>query len=138
MRASPFLMLTAAAIGSSLTVSAAMAGQAPAAAAGANAARGAKLFLQCAACHTVAPGAASTVGPNLSGVFGAKAATHADYSYSPALAKAGLVWDAANLDAFIKRPSQKVPGTKMAFGGVADPAARADLIAYLATLKAKK
>jgi cytochrome c len=130
-------MLALAAIGSGVIVSAAMAGQAPATAAP-NPVRGGKLFLQCAACHTVAPGGANTVGPNLSGIFGAKAASRAGYSYSPALMKSALVWDAANLDGFIKRPSQKVPGTKMAFGGVADPTARADLIAYLATLKAKK
>jgi cytochrome c len=129
-------MLAVAAIASVVFVATAVAGQTELA--GANPARGGKLFLQCAACHSVAPGAANTVGPNLSGVFGAKAAMQAGYSYSPALAKSGLIWDATNLDAFIKRPTQKVPGTKMTFGGLADPAARADLIAYLATLKAEK
>lgn len=98
-------------------------------------ATGAKLFLQCRACHTVGAGEASGVGPNLSGVVGAKAASKPGYVYSPALAKAGIVWTPTTLDTFLTRPSTLVPGTKMAFSGVAAPKARADLIAYLATLK---
>ena len=100
--------------------------------------RGGRLFLQCRACHTVAPGAPHAVGPNLVGIVGVKAGTRAGYSYSPALAASKTVWTAATLDPFLKRPSQAVPGTKMAFAGVADASVRADLIAYLATLKAKK
>lgn len=114
----------------------ALASSAPAMAA--DAVRGGKLFLQCAACHGVAPGGAHSVGPNLAGIVGAAAATRPGYTYSQALAKSGLTWDAASLDIFLKRPTQAVPGTKMAFAGVADPKARADLIAYLATLKPKK
>lgn len=109
---------------------------APAAAAPAgNAAIGSKLYLQCRACHTVGPAEASGVGPNLSGVVGAKAGVKPGYSFSPAMKKSGIVWTAATLDAFLKRPTAVVPGTKMAFAGVAAPKARQDLIAYLATLK---
>ena len=103
-----------------------------------NAAIGAKLFLQCRACHTVEVGGRNGVGPNLAGVMGAKAAFHPGYKYSPALQKTNLTWNAATMDAWLKRPSAVAPGNKMAFGGVADPAARANLIAYLATLKGKK
>ena len=99
--------------------------------------RGGQLFLLCRACHTVAPGQEHRMGPNLAGVFGTKAASRPGYSYSPALTKAKLVWNPASLDAYLKRPSQAVPGTKMPFGGVANASARADLIAYLATLKSK-
>lgn len=102
-----------------------------------NVARGGKLFLQCRACHTVAPGGAHTVGPNLAGVFGARAASRPGYRYSPSLAQSGVVWNAATLDAFLKRPSQAVPGNKMAFAGVADARSRSDLVGYLATLKGK-
>jgi cytochrome c len=103
-----------------------------------DAATGSKLFLQCRACHTVGATDRSGVGPNLSGVVGAKAGTKAGYTYSPAMAKAGILWDMTKLDAFLMRPSAVVPGTKMAFAGVPNPKARADLIAYLSTLKSGK
>jgi cytochrome c len=102
-----------------------------------NAATGAKLFLQCRACHTVAPGAAHTVGPNLAGVMGAKAATRPGYTYSPALKKANLTWDKATMDAWLTRPAKVAPGNKMVFAGMSNPQARADVIAYLGTLKGK-
>lgn len=100
--------------------------------------RGSRLFLQCAACHSVDPGGPNRVGPNLAGIFGAKATTRRGYQYSVALAKAGLVWKATSLDAYLKRPNEAVPGTKMIFGGVSDAKARTDIIAYLATLKTPK
>ncbi len=100
-----------------------------------DAAKGKTLFLQCRACHTVDAGAPNTVGPNLSGIVGAKSATQVKYVYSPSMTKAGLVWNAATLDKFLTRPSALVPGTKMAFGGVVAPKSREDIIAYLATLK---
>ncbi len=97
--------------------------------------KGKTLFIQCRACHTVDAGAPNTIGPNLSGIVGSKAATQVKYVYSPMMAKSGLVWTTANLDKFLTRPSAVVPGTKMAFGGVAAPKSREDIIAYLATLK---
>jgi cytochrome c len=128
MRNSLFLALA------SLTTQAAAA---PASAADVgDAAIGSKLFLQCRACHTVTPGEPNGVGPNLNGVVGAKAGGRPGYVYSTAMQKSGLVWDTATLDAFLKRPTSVVPGTKMTFAGVAAPKARLDLIAYLATLKA--
>ncbi len=101
-------------------------------------ARGGKLFLQCRACHTVAPADRNGVGPNLNGVVGAKAAAKPGYAFSPALSKSGIVWTNAQLDAFLKRPSAVVPGTKMMFAGIAAPQNRADIIAYLVTLKPAK
>ena len=87
-----------------------------------DAASGQKLFKQrCQGCHTVEPGGRSGVGPNLAGVFGRAAGT-ADYKYSPALAKSGLVWDAA--------PTKAVRGTKMAVG-LPNAGQRADIIEYL-------
>ena len=58
------------------------------------------------------------------------------YSYSPALVAAGadgLAWDSDTLSAYIGDPRGTVPGTKMAFGGIKDEQALADLLAYLAT-----
>ncbi len=100
-----------------------------------DAAIGARLFMQCRACHTVERGGANGVGPNLAGVMGAKAGFHPGYKYSEAMAKAQLSWTPATMDAWLKRPSAVVPGTKMSFPGMPNPKARADMIAYLATLK---
>ena len=40
-----------------------------------------------------------------------------------------------NLDAFLSDPQKLVPGNVMPFSGVADAKQRADLIAYLKTVK---
>lgn len=96
---------------------------------------GARQFLQCRACHTVTQGGANTVGPNLWGIAGAKAASRPGFAYSPALSKSGISWTPSELDAYIARPAQRVPGTKMESSGVANPVARRNLIAYLGTLK---
>ena len=103
--------------------------------AGGDPAFGGKLFLQCRACHTIGAGERSGVGPNLSGIVGRNSGTREGYAYSPAMAKADIVWTPANLNRFLTRPSAVVPGTKMAFVGVAAQKGRDDLIAYLATLR---
>jgi len=111
-------------------------GAAPAAAqAAGNAATGKLVFLQCQACHAVQPGAAALVGPDLAGVVGRKAAALPGYEYSAALKASGITWTSAELDSWLTNPSALVPGTKMAFVGLPSPALRADVIAYLATLK---
>lgn len=97
--------------------------------------RGKLLFLQCGACHAVAPGAPAKVGPNLSGVVGRKAGAVAGFKYSPALAKAGLGWDEGNLDKWLMAPAKLVPGTIMLFPGLPKPEDRKAVIAYLKTLK---
>jgi cytochrome c len=113
-------------------------GAAPAAAQTAsvgNAATGKLVFLQCQACHAVQPGAAALVGPDLAGVYGRKAAALPGYDYSAALKASGITWTSDKLDSWLTNPSALVPGTKMAFVGLASPALRADVIAYLKTLK---
>lgn len=99
---------------------------------------GSKQFLQCRACHTVGPADRSGVGPNLNGVVGAKPGSRRNYNYSAAMKAKGGLWTAAALDAFLTRPMAAIPGTKMGFGGMANPKSRADLIAYLVTLKGPK
>ena len=51
-----------------------------------------------------------------------------------ALQSSGIVWDEAKLDAFIANPAKLVPGTNMAIL-VPDAQERADVIAYVKTLK---
>jgi cytochrome c2 len=46
----------------------------------------------------------------------------------------GIVWDDSSLDRLLATPQKLVPGSFMK-DSVADPADRADIIAYLETLK---
>ena len=43
-------------------------------------------------------------------------------------------WTYADLDAFLTAPAKVLPGTKMAFAGIASATDRANLIAHLRTL----
>jgi cytochrome c len=92
-------------------------------------------FARCAICHTVAKGGGNGVGPNLFDVMGRKAASMPNFYYSQALKSSGITWTPDKLDAWIKSPATLVPGNRMAFSGLDNPQQRADLIAYLATLK---
>lgn len=114
---------------------AASAPTAAAPAAGDLVAAGKAAFAVCAACHSVEPGGASGIGPNLHGVVGRAAGTLAGFTYSKAMSGSGITWSEAELQAFLANPSAKVPGTAMAAGQVADAQRRAAIIAYLASLK---
>jgi cytochrome c len=91
-------------------------------------------FAPCAVCHGIKP-AEKRLGPSMFGIVGRASAAQAGFTYSPALTKAKITWTKAELDAFLKAPMKKVPGTRMAFAGVPDDAKRAALIDYLSTLK---
>jgi cytochrome c len=93
--------------------------------------RGKSLYQACAACHSVDE---NDLGPKHRGVFGRRAGSVADYSYSAALVASGLTWDRSTLDRWLANPSQLVPGTKMYFK-IDDAQRRADVIAYLEQLK---
>jgi cytochrome c len=45
------------------------------------------------------------------------------------------VWDAQTLEQFLANPQQEVPGNRMPFSGVPDATTRADIAAYLASLR---
>lgn len=92
-------------------------------------------FGPCAVCHSVKPGERSGFGPNLHGVAGTRAGAVAGYGFSPAMKNAKVVWDRDTLDRFIAAPQAVVPGTKMAFPGVKDPARRKAIVDYLMALK---
>ena len=49
--------------------------------------------------------------------------------------KSTVVWDAKTLDAYVANPQAVIPGNTMPFSGIADAKQRADLVAYLLTLK---
>jgi cytochrome c len=95
-----------------------------------DAARGEAKFKECAACHKLESGV-NNVGPSLHGIIGRKAGELTDFRYSPAIKRSGITWTPATLDGFIKEPQAMVPANRMPYAGLADPADRADLIAYL-------
>jgi len=96
---------------------------------------GQKVFkTQCVACHTVIPGK-KLVGPSLFGVVGRAAGSETYFTYSAANKNSGLTWDEATLDRYLTSPKAVVPGTIMPYAGLKNETQRADLIAYLATLK---
>jgi cytochrome c len=88
-------------------------------------------FALCRSCHTITPGGPNMTGPNLHGVFGAKAASKPGYRYSDALKTSGIVWEAQHLDQWLANPRTYLPGTKMSFVGIKGAKDRSDLIAYL-------
>ncbi len=91
-------------------------------------------FAQCAACHAVEPGKHG-IGPSLAGVFGTKSGELAGYAFSDAMKNANLTWDEKTLDTYLTNPMKVVPGTKMTYAGLGDPAKRKEIIEYLKTLK---
>lgn len=91
-------------------------------------------FAICKSCHAVEKGK-TVIGPSLFGIVGTKAGEVAGYNFSPAMKASGLTWDDATLDAFLTSPMKTVPGTRMTYAGQSDPAKRAEIIAYLKTLK---
>ena len=102
--------------------------------AAADAAAGEKVFGKCKACHKI-DGADGT-GPHLNGVVGRNHAASAGFGYSdPMKALAAEVWTPEALDHFLTNPKAAIPGTKMSFAGLPKAEDRANLIAYLATLK---
>ena len=88
----------------------------------------------CGICHSAQPGK-NMVGPSLFGVVGRKTGSVPGFHYSPANQGANLTWDAATLDKYLQAPRAMIPGTTMTYGGLKDDTKRADLIAYLETLK---
>src|SRR5574343_1014283 len=86
---------------------------------------------ECGDCHSTVAGK-NKKGPSLNGVLNRKAATAAGFDgYSDAMKQSALTWSAERIDAYITQPRKVVPGGKMKDDGLADAAARADVIAYL-------
>ena len=103
--------------------------------------KGKKLYKKCAACHNAASGAKHKTGPNLWGIYGAKAGVQEGYKYSDWLKGAGIEWNDEALAAWISKERKSslfgkdVKKSKMIFAGLKKPEQIADLIAYLKTLK---
>ena len=91
-------------------------------------ARGEALYARRLACHALAY---NRTGPKHCGLFGRRAGGVAGFGYSPAMARADIVWDGDTLDRFLTSPTAMIPGTTMGYAGIADAQERADLIAWL-------
>jgi len=88
----------------------------------------------CENCHAAAIGM-NKVGPSLWNVVGRKPAAVPDFAYSDAMKANKEVWTPTALDAYLADPRGDVHGVKMFFKGLPNPADRADVIAYLQSLK---
>ena len=98
--------------------------------------KGADVFAEeCGDCHSTVAGK-NKKAPSLNGVFGRKAGSVADFSgYSDSMKQSGITWNPEKVDAYITAPKKIVPAGKMKYEGLPDAAARADVIAYLMSLK---
>ena len=91
-------------------------------------------FNKCAACHSAKEGE-NKIGPSLHGVVGRPSHSIEGFSYSEPMKNYNVTWDPATLDHYLADPRGVVPGTKMIFPGLKKDDERANLIAYLETLK---
>jgi cytochrome c len=82
---------------------------------------------RCTGCHSLDK---SKEGPRLRDVYGRKAGSVPDFSYSDELKAAHIVWDEGSLDQWLTNPDAVVPDNDMAFR-VSNPQERADIIQFL-------
>jgi len=89
----------------------------------------------CATCHNATVDGPRKLGPTMSGVVGRKVASVEGFRYSTAKREANLVWTPDKLNPYLLNPREFMPGTTMAYAGLKNDTDRANVIAYLATLK---
>ena len=121
-----------------VALAAAMALTSASAVAAGNAKKGKKVFNKCKACHAVKAGK-NKVGPSLAGIVGRKAGTASGFKRYKGLKGADWTWDEALLDEYLTDPKKFAKArtgkkTSMTFK-LKKAGQRADVIAYLATLK---
>ena len=97
-----------------------------------NAQTGAALYEQhCTTCHAID---SNKIGPAHRGVVGRRVGSLAGYKYSSELANSRLRWTPQTLNKWLGDPEDLVNGQRMGFL-IESEQERADLIAYLVTLK---
>ena len=89
----------------------------------------------CVVCHSFEKGGKVVFGPNLFDIVGKPAAAIEGFRYSSALMNSGLTWTDANLVGFLADPEQFVKGTTARFPGLKTAKLKADILAYMKTLK---
>jgi cytochrome c len=89
----------------------------------------------CATCHNPTAEGPRKLGPSLFKVVGRKAGTVEGFKYSTAKRDADLAWTPDKLDPYLENPRGFMPGTSMAYAGLKSSTDRANVIAYLQSLK---
>ena len=94
--------------------------------------KGAALYqVNCTACHAVD---SNKIGPAHRGVVGRRVGSLPGYKYSDELASSRLRWTPQTLNKWLADPEELISGQRMGFL-IESEQDRADLIAYLITLK---
>ena len=90
------------------------------------------VYAKCSSCHTITPGGANGIGPNLHGIMGAPIAAKPGFAYSSALTDlSGEVWTWDNMNAWLANPKSFAPGTKMSFAGLSKIEDRASVSLFM-------
>jgi cytochrome c len=98
--------------------------------------RGEQVAKVCLQCHTFNKGEPNKIGPNLFGVLDENIASVPGYTFSGALsADKDKKWTPDELNVWLWKPQEFAHGTKMTFAGLPKEQDRADVIAFLQTLK---
>lgn len=105
---------------------------APSALAAGDPAKGKAVFAPCRMCHSLEKSGKSSLGPNLHKIVNRPVASIAGFAYSPAMKRQAGRWTAERLNAYIAAPAKAVPGNRMIYAGMRNPADRDNLLAYLA------
>jgi cytochrome c len=90
---------------------------------------------KCVSCHSFTKDMKNGTGPALFGSAGRAKGSVAGFKYSAGMTGKGGAWDDEALDAFLANPKAYVAGTSMGFAGVPRPDERANIIAYIKSLK---
>lgn len=100
---------------------------------GADPTRGeARFQSDCAQCHSLSESRAGRPGPHLNAIVFRQIGDSAYYGYSEGFRDRQDTWTLWALDRYIEDPQAFIAGTRMRYPGLPDPAARIDLLAYLA------
>lgn len=102
--------------------------------AAADPAAGEALSRRCVACHTFTKGGAKKIGPNLWGVVGRDVGSVEGFNYSADFGTIDGVWTLDRLAAYIQKPKEVIPSTRMIFPGFRSDDELHNLLAYLTTL----
>lgn len=97
--------------------------------------KGQKVAKKCVSCHSFDAGGANKIGPALYGIVDRAIGKHGGFTYSGALSGMDGAWDYDALNGFLENPKKYAAGTNMAFAGLRKAKDRANIIAYLDSLK---